>query len=84
MSAGAITAILGILSSLLGIWLWYIRRSRASTSDSDDIRAEIQTLETELARLRRAGDHAGADALMRRLRLALDADDPAEPDDRPE
>lgn len=83
MNGGLLTAILTIVASVLGLWLWYVKRARRPPSTAqrtDEITSEILAIESEMARLRRAGDHAGADALLRRLRVGTGVESPPEPD----
>ena len=65
------TAILAILAALLGLgaWWWKRRRSPSQQERLDDLELEITALQVQIQHLRKRGDHAGADALLRRLRV---------------
>ncbi len=63
-------AILGLLTALLPLIIWYVKRKYSPTGieRQDDLADDVAAITAEIMAARRDGDDARADALLRRLR----------------
>jgi len=63
-------AIIGLIGTLVSVWLFYARRKRTPTpmEREDDIDNKYAYEQEQLRKMERIGDFAGADALRRRMR----------------
>jgi len=69
-------AILSLLGSIMGLVMWWVKRKRAPSKQEriDDLKQEYSDSIEEVHRLRKKGDHAGAEAMLRRLRIRAAAE----------
>ena len=63
-----VAVVLSILSGLISLLIIYARRRRSPTIEErkDDITLEATDTLSEIHTLRKAGDHAGAESLLRK------------------
>lgn len=63
------TSILTILATLVGLWAWWVKRKKDPTPEERkaDNREQIEDTFRNVYRLRSEGNHAEADAMLRRL-----------------
>jgi len=61
--------LLALATALVPFLIWYVQRRLAPAPEErmDSAGREVAAMRTEVDRARRAGDHARADALLRRL-----------------
>ena len=66
-------AILGLLTALLGLLRWWLKRDRPPTpeEEKDAVRRQFQDSFENVYRLRNEGNHEEADAMLRRIAAAL-------------
>ena len=66
-------AILGLLTALIPVLLWYVKRKHSPTLEErlDDARRAQAALMAEVVEARRRGDDARAESLLRRLRAQV-------------
>lgn len=64
-----IAAVITLLSALVGLWAWWLKRKRAPTPEErkDDVRQQFQDSFRNVYELRIQGNHAEADAMLRRM-----------------
>ncbi len=68
----AIIAAITLLSGIVSLIAWWVKRKRAPTKEErlDDVKRQFTDTLANVARLRAQGDNAEADAMFRRLGIS--------------